>query len=625
MKLVRYLTVVLGLLLAGIAGCTSQTSKPVSDSKEMHSKPCKDCCKDKPCCGSTRCNCPKPCDNCQCPGSPCQGEECKPGICPQCPLSDKSSMRAGVDAVDIGASVGDFTTPTGKDASCPLPKPLHLTNRGGSDGSGLCVFCSITHAANWASVPELEDFFKWMWNKPGGGYPQKVTDMISRKCKEMNRPVPAYIQIESKDLAPLILASQTGRMSSITYGWSPTGRYGGRRIPHMVSLVHADGEWFGILDNNYPGTVEWMNEAEFKKSYYEGGTGSGWAVILLEPGPPPVPFTPPRPKESFTMIPGGLLALSLLAINQCSGGSCGRSSTWPAPSYTPPYVQPAVQLDNGYRWVPCSGGEQVALYRGDEQAGVWVFAEGVYYSLSGTKWTEEACPMPAPVGAAEKKRAAKPPVKQAQAEDDGRFGVIGSQISENRYSIKGREATRTEVLEALKTGGNLTDDSALMWVVVSGTEPERRPVMGDLASNPLLAQWQGKVKVKGFDPSHWAFKDAGFQAGKPGVQIVGKGGESLWRQENYANGAAGLAAVLEWADRRGRPDYKPEEDFGPGFPWRKPEPPTPPAPPKTPSAPEGPSDSEEKVVSYLPPGAVGGGLAGLVMAILAIVFVRKPQ
>jgi len=49
---------------------------------------------------------------------------------------------------------------------------------------------------------------------------------------------------------------------------------------------------WAILDNNYPGTIEWMTEDQFRRAYT--GLGGGWAVILLAPGPPPPPWNTPR-------------------------------------------------------------------------------------------------------------------------------------------------------------------------------------------------------------------------------------------------------------------------------------------------------------------------------------------
>lgn len=188
----------------------------------------------------------------------------------------------------VGAKVGGPVAPDNEtEIICDLPAQEHLKNKGGSDGAGLCVFTSIDHAARWQAVEQLIGFRDWMTKHKGGGWPEKVDDMVGRICKERGVPVPDYIQVEGRDLGILKLACKTGRMPSVTYERSPTGRYGGKKIAHMVSLPHADDRWFCILDNNYPGTdkYEWMTPEEFGKVCY----GSGWSVILLDPPPPPPP------------------------------------------------------------------------------------------------------------------------------------------------------------------------------------------------------------------------------------------------------------------------------------------------------------------------------------------------
>lgn len=191
------------------------------------------------------------------------------------------------------AQVGGRIAPDGKtQIDCDLPGNLHLKNIGGSDGAGLCVFTSITHSARWQNVPLLENFRDWMKQFPGGGYPQKVDEMIAKIAKEKGIAAPAYIQVEGDDLEILKLACKTGRMPGVTYSFSPTGRYGGQQIAHMVSLPHADNQFFAVLDNNYPGDTayEWLTPEEFKKTYAPGGRG--WAVILLNPSPPMPPKNP---------------------------------------------------------------------------------------------------------------------------------------------------------------------------------------------------------------------------------------------------------------------------------------------------------------------------------------------
>ena len=187
------------------------------------------------------------------------------------------------------AKVGGNLAPDGKtEIQCDLPKQFHITNCGGSDGAGLCVFASITHSSIWQHCRQTENLFQWMKRYPGGGYPAKVDAKIAQISKEQGMELPEYIQIESRDLEPLRRACATRRMPGVTYGYSPTGRYGGRHISHMTSLVHCDERWVGILDNNYPGTIEWMDPQTFL-GVYTSGARNGWAVILLGPPPPPAP------------------------------------------------------------------------------------------------------------------------------------------------------------------------------------------------------------------------------------------------------------------------------------------------------------------------------------------------
>lgn len=192
-----------------------------------------------------------------------------------------------VSGAALGATVGGNVAPDGKtEVHCDLPQHEHLRNKGGSDGAGLCVFTSIDHSARWQNVPALVGFRDWMTRYPGGGTPTKVDAKIKELCRERAVNEPAYLQYVGKDLDILKLACQSGRMPGVTYRYSPTGRYGGQKIWHMVTLVHADDKYFAILDNNYPGSIEWMTPAEFRPVFTEGG---GWAFVLLNPGPPPPP------------------------------------------------------------------------------------------------------------------------------------------------------------------------------------------------------------------------------------------------------------------------------------------------------------------------------------------------
>jgi hypothetical protein len=215
--------------------------------------------------------------------------EPKPKPRPRKPWGDCES--AGRQApLSIGASVGGNVHEDGTELHCDLPGAYHRRNTS-SWGLGNCVYTSIGHSAEWHNVPALREFAKWIIAKgiPGGGHPQKVDELIPKIAADRGLPTPDYINVTSSDLELLKRACQAGYLVAVTYSKSPTGRYGGSRISHMVSLVHADDRHFVILDNNYPGVdaYEWVTPEEFTKTCQLGG--NYWAVILLRSPPPPVP------------------------------------------------------------------------------------------------------------------------------------------------------------------------------------------------------------------------------------------------------------------------------------------------------------------------------------------------
>jgi len=213
----------------------------------------------------------------------------KPTPPPPPPPPPKPKPWGKLSHAPVGASVGGARHSDGTEINCDLPGELHQKNTGGSDGAGLCVYASNRHTGRWQNCQQFEYLFEWMKKHPGGSYPEKFTQTLEQCCKEKGWPVPDYLQIESTDLEILKKISATGRMLGVTYGISPTGRYNGQTIAHMVSLVHADDRHFVVLDNNYPGEdqYEWMTPQEFLKAY--ASHGNGWAVVLLNPGPPPPP------------------------------------------------------------------------------------------------------------------------------------------------------------------------------------------------------------------------------------------------------------------------------------------------------------------------------------------------
>lgn len=203
---------------------------------------------------------------------------------PSCPTCPKSSVRA---------KVGGRVSPDGmEEIAIDLPGRLHLHNTGGmgpqgpGSGSGLCVPTSANIAAFWQSVRPLQSFQTWCTDKPGGSDPEKFDRFVKSFCREQNVPLPRYVQITNPTLATLRTAIANGRHVCIVYRRSPTGRYNGQPVLHMVNLSHASDNWFAVLDNNFPGVdqYEWM-----RPEVFEEYVAPNWAIIFDAPGPPPVP------------------------------------------------------------------------------------------------------------------------------------------------------------------------------------------------------------------------------------------------------------------------------------------------------------------------------------------------
>jgi hypothetical protein len=177
---------------------------------------------------------------------------------------------------DIGGS-----TYNGTEVTIDLPPGQHVKNFGApKDGSGLCVFASMDMAARWHHITELVDIIHKIPN--GGGWPQKVDKVLKEHA-----PHRKYVQYEGKDPAILDTAIAARSPACVTYGYGE--RYGkGQTIYHMVILIHIDQKWACIIDNNFPGTYEWMTRSEFLDRWKHPG-GQGWAYVFLESPPPPIP------------------------------------------------------------------------------------------------------------------------------------------------------------------------------------------------------------------------------------------------------------------------------------------------------------------------------------------------
>jgi hypothetical protein len=198
---------------------------------------------------------------------------------------------------NTSASSGDLRAPDGKPAALQFPPDRYTRNTAGTDGLGLCVFTSMKHAGDWQNADLFVKQLEFMRRQPGGGYPSKVDSVLKAASKQYGLTIPQYVQVQDRDIEVLKLAIKNGYMPCVTYGISPSGRYSGKQISHMVNLIHADDHFFGVLDNNYvgPNEIEWMTPAEFMRAYTTNGRSrvggvNGWAIVLLTASPPKPPL-----------------------------------------------------------------------------------------------------------------------------------------------------------------------------------------------------------------------------------------------------------------------------------------------------------------------------------------------
>lgn len=181
---------------------------------------------------------------------------------------------------EADSAVVDGPIHAGVEIQVDLPVAQHVKNFGApADGKGLCVFASMSMAARWHNVRQLEDVIHKV--KEGGGWPQKVKDVVAEHAPGLE-----VLQYEGTDPAILDKALAEDKPVCVTYGYGE--RYKMETIYHMVMLVHLDGKMAAILDNNFPGTYEWMTREEFLRRWVHPG-GKGWAYVMMAPPPPPVP------------------------------------------------------------------------------------------------------------------------------------------------------------------------------------------------------------------------------------------------------------------------------------------------------------------------------------------------
>ncbi|MEZ6142323.1 MAG: hypothetical protein R3B84_17320 [Zavarzinella sp.] len=169
----------------------------------------------------------------------------------------------------------------GEEITCYFPTREHLRNDVGKDDLGLCVFTSLEMAGIWCGNQSLLGLRDFMKNHPGGGWPEKVDRYLKIRDPQHTIRVLHHLDGDAEFLQRALAARQ---YVCVTYE-GRDGIFYRSRVAHMVNLVHFSKRWAVIQDNNYPGKWLWMSPEDFLARWR--GINGGWAMILLQPGPPP--------------------------------------------------------------------------------------------------------------------------------------------------------------------------------------------------------------------------------------------------------------------------------------------------------------------------------------------------
>ncbi len=456
----------------------------------------------------------------------------------------------------------DDETYDGETTSVSLPAELHLRNRGGSDGAGLCVFASLSHAGRYQAVPVAEAIFEFMFRYPGGGYPEKVDTMMRRCARELDRPVPEYLQHTGGDANVLELALATGRYPCVTYAGRDSQFYRSR-IAHMVNLIHLSSQLACIHDNNFPGKYLWMRRRDFLDRWRD--MGGGWCIVLLDSPPPPVPPATqttmpspegcpcrpdcscdpcrcePAPKDWLQVqcgpegCPGG-----------CPGGFCPapgpldlsanprfvpQTPTW-VPSSLPPLLVPQIvgcdecELRRGtgtdiHRIYLYQRGQRVLGYDcrdryirfydpvTDRWGPVHRFDAVPANRVLFTKLARTADPQ-----SEQKQRDLKfqptfqAPIEAVEGANVPNYGLDLGRIRQSPgYSKDGQAITRQQAYAILE--GRLVDDRTHPFVTVVGNNRQLERAREAFKQSKYL----GKVHFNALPADHWRVRQAGFTSG----------------------------------------------------------------------------------------------------------------
>lgn len=150
-----------------------------------------------------------------------------------------------------------------------LPVGLRQQNWLGPKRSGSCVYASTVMLLRWQGRYDLAEQVQQIGD---GSWSERLgRDLTVRGIR--------FAETTNGSVRFLEWACATRRGAGVTWGYDQPGG-------HMLCLVHLDEQRAGILDNNYPDKITWLERDEFIAWWKKSG---GWAVSVVV-GPPAAPL-----------------------------------------------------------------------------------------------------------------------------------------------------------------------------------------------------------------------------------------------------------------------------------------------------------------------------------------------
>lgn len=186
--------------------------------------------------------------------------------------------------------IADRAGPQGQSPRIDYPENEWFRNIGSRvDGAGMCVFTAFEFSARWAGLEEFRGFRDWAAKYKGGGWPEKLDQIINDYCKEKGIKRPKVLQYSGDDTSFLAHALDNGQLPGCTLFRCP--RYGAGVIYHMTNCANL-GQECAILDNNFP-EYYWFPKSDLASRIMNPDPNTHkpayWGFVILEPPPPWVP------------------------------------------------------------------------------------------------------------------------------------------------------------------------------------------------------------------------------------------------------------------------------------------------------------------------------------------------